>query len=765
MVMLEKHAWLVELGVDQWALQEVHPNRVRYLARLGRTARPQMIRRMPEQRRYPVLVAFTRQALVDITDTLMAMFDQCLAELHAKAKRERRDSELGRAGLKDEVVEAFASLAVVLLDDDTVAPDAVRPSIFECVPREEIERLLSLCKGDARPFDSASLEFLLSRYGHIKKFSEKFFKQMGVRADGNEQLEDALKALKIAHEHGRGPLPADSPMSFVSPQWERHVVTAHGLDRGYYEVCALMKVREGLRSGEAWVANSDLHAPVASYVLPKDKWVHVRKSAYQLLDAPSDAQEALARKTAALRSQASALRGAVDAGDVGILVTKGAGRLRLSPLEARASNERLEDLRLRVRSRMPEVELFEMIAEVDRWTQFSERLVHQTDGAPARGTKLHHLYAAILGQACNIGFTSMARSTRSTFNQLVWAASWHLREETLRGAFSAVADFQHRQPLCRLWGGTGLSSSDGQRFPVRRRTTVARALPKYFNQGRGVTFYTTLDDRYAQFGVKMIPATAREATFVLDGLLDNETDIEVLEHATDTHGYTDLVFALFDLLGYRFAPRLKGIGNWRLFDLRGGLIELPDGLKVDGHIDPEGIIEQWDEMMRIAASLKLGHVSASVLIGKLQAATKQTAVARALVEYGRLCKTEHILRYASDEAFRRRILLQLNKGEAVQGVRRFIMFGEAGGLLGRDQEALTNQAASLNLVSNIAMVWTTVYLARVIDTLRAEGVEVRDEDVARLSPARFEHIERFGKYRLDELPQKGQFRALGGAEN
>lgn len=53
---------------------------------------------------------------------------------------------------------------------------------------------------------------------------------------------------------------------------------------------------------------------------------------------------------------------------------------------------------------------------------------------------------------------------------------------------------------------------------------------------------------------------------------------------------------------------------------------------------------------------------------------------------------------------------------------------------------------ALNLVTHLVVLWNTVYLQQVIEALRAEGVEVRDEDLGHLSPARFEHLNRLGKY-------------------
>ena len=57
----------------------------------------------------------------------------------------------------------------------------------------------------------------------------------------------------------------------------------------------------------------------------------------------------------------------------------------------------------------------------------------------------------------------------------------------------------------------------------------------------------------------------RDATYLLDGILDNETELNILEHTTDTAGYTDVMFALFDVLGLRFSPRIRDVGKKSLY--------------------------------------------------------------------------------------------------------------------------------------------------------------------------------------------------------
>src|SRR5262249_54444169 len=147
----------------------------------------------------------------------------------------------------------------------------------------------------------------------------------------------------------------------------------------------------------------------------------------------------------------------------------------------------------------------------------------------------------------------------------------------------------------------------------------ATPLPRYFGYGRGVTFYTWTSDQFSQYGTKVIPATVRDATYVLDAILDNETELSLVEHTTDTAGYTEIVFALFDLLGMQFAPRLRDLGDQRLYRLDRGTAYPTLQPKLKGLIQQPLILARWDDMLRVAGSLKLGWVTASLLISKLQA--------------------------------------------------------------------------------------------------------------------------------------------------
>jgi TnpA family transposase len=249
----------------------------------------------------------------------------------------------------------------------------------------------------------------------------------------------------------------------------------------------------------------------------------------------------------------------------------------------------------------------------------------------------------------------------------------------------------------------------------------------------------------------------RDATFVLDEILDNETELPILEHTTDTAGYTEIVFALFDLLGLQFSPRIRDLGDQRLYRLDRSKTYQNLEPRLKGRIRRDLILRHWDDLLRVSGSLKRGWVTASLLISRLQSYRRQNALTRALQEYGRLVKTVFILRYLESEQLRRRINTQLNKGESLHSLREFLFFAHRGKIRRRQEEEQVHQATCLNLLTNSVIAWNTVYMSAAIERLRIEGHPIQEADLAHLSPCRYEHINPYGKYGFEA-------KDLGGAK-
>ena len=412
-----------------------------------------------------------------------------------------------------------------------------------------------------------------------------------------------------------------------------------------------------------------------------------------------------------------------------------------SPLEADPRAASADALATRLTERLPRVELSDLLMEVDTWTYFSRRFPCGRRG-PLRPTLLPHFYGSVLAYACNFGVEQMAHLTDLAADHLAWCTTWFLREDTLKAACTSLVNYHHQLPVSQAWGSGVLSSSDGQRFPVSGTTRHARRMPPSLGYGMGVTFYSWSSDQLSQYGTKFVPVTVRDSTYVLDEICNNETELPIREHTTDTAGATEIIFALFDLLGFRFAPRLRDLNDRRLFASGPMNMQRYPRLQphVAGRIHRPRILHWWDEMLRAAGSMKLGWVTASLLVQKLQAHPQQNALAAALQEYGRLARTLHIMHWYGHTEDRRRFLRQLNKGEALHDLRAALVIANKGQLRQRRGEALTHQALCLNLVTNAVIVWNTVYMAAAVEQLKHEGVPVHEGELAHVWPTRYAHI-------------------------
>ena len=269
----------------------------------------------------------------------------------------------------------------------------------------------------------------------------------------------------------------------------------------------------------------------------------------------------------------------------------------------------------------------------------------------------------------------------------------------------------------------------------------------------------------------------RDATHVLDGLLYHESDLRIEEHYTDTAGFTDHVFGLMHLLGFRFAPRIRDLADKRLFILgdgnKGDARLYPTlAAMIGGSVNVGHIRAHWEEILRLAASIKQGTVTASLMLRKLGGYPRQNGLAVALRELGRIERTLFTLDWMQNVELRRRVQIGLNKGEAKNALARAVFFNRLGEIRDRSYENQRYRASGLNLVVAAILLWNTVYLERAVQAIREQAIReqaIRDagKDVdgtllQHLSPLGWEHINLTGDYVWQQSRQveQGHFRPL-----
>jgi TnpA family transposase len=760
---LKKLNILKQGGVTNWNLQQINPNLRKFLAQLAGRSTNQALLRTSEDRRYPALIAFLHRALEQINDELIDLFDRYLSTKYSRSKNQLDEFRKTVARATNEKVLFFQKIATILLDP-AVTDEDLRSMVYTRISEDNLRRAVVECDRLMRPQDDNFLDFFTGSYSDARKFIPNFLTTIAFHATNkDDSLLQAVNLIRKLSIEGKRKVPEDAPTEFVSPKWQPYVWEKDGqINRRYYEMCVLWELKNALRAGDIWLENSCRYAAPESYLIPPTRWAGLRQDVFRMLRMEGGFEKRFFQRT-------NELNALLAQTDKAFLENKVDGQLRMEKdklvvarLRAEELSESSRRLSALINERLPLVDLPDLLIEVDSWTEFTRPIEHAGNSSPCPQEDLPYLYAALLSHACNFGPTRMAQAAKLSRQKITWYTNWYLREETLRAAIIRLVNFHYQQPLTNYWGGGTLSSSDGQRFPVPVKSRVATALPKYFGYGRGLTFYSWTSDQFSQYGSRVIPATMRDATYVLDAILDNETDLTILEHTTDTSGYTELIFALFDLLGMQFSPRLRDIGSHTLYRIDADNHYAIIGPLLQARIRENVILKQADQLLRVAGSLKLGWVTASLLINKFQSHRRQGALLKALQEYGRLNKTIFILRYILDETYQRRIGKQLNKGEALHDLRAFLMFAREGQIRLRQLEDQENQASCLTLITNAVIAWNTVYMGEVVEKLKSEGVEITDQDIAHLSPCRYEHINKYGNYEfnIEEMHSQSKLRPL-----
>ena len=179
-----------------------------------------------------------------------------------------------------------------------------------------------------------------------------------------------------------------------------------------------------------------------------------------------------------------------------------------------------------------------------------------------------------------------------------------------------------------------------------------------------MSVYTFRDERDLLWYSTVFSSGERESAYVIGGLMHNEV-VKSGIHSTDAFGFSELAFGVSHLLGFSYAPRFKNLKRQRLYIFKGrkGVDRSAGKIKPAGYADDEVVVEQWDDILRLIATIKLKEVTASDLFRRLNSYSKQHTLYRALKAFGQIPKSLFILRVIDDPVLRQAIEKQLDRIE------------------------------------------------------------------------------------------------------
>ncbi len=775
---LERAAEIAALGMGELDVSGVPPRRMAELSRYGMDGKATLLRRHSDARRLATLLAtamyLTSRAVDDAVDLLEVLI---ATKLLARAERETAKEKLKTLPRVERASVTVATAFQVVFDTTAESVDAdtgqVSPpkvatlaamweQIEAVVPRRELAAAIEALFELAPPLDSDADEawraMLVGRFGAVRPFLKLLVEvvEFGTTPEGLPVLA-ALKSLpELMGRKKVGPAEIDTGL--LAGSWRRLVLAAPHLEPGTvdwkaYVFCVLEALHRMLRRREVFATNSSKWGDPRAKLLAGDAWAQVRPTVLASLGLPGEPGEHLAARAGLLHDTYREVAGRLPGNTQ--VVADDAGRLHFAALEPEPEPASLTELRAAVNAMLPRVDLPEALLEVFSWTGADQAFTSIT-GGEARLADLHVTIAALLvAHGCNVGYTPVISGADALkYGRLSHVDQTYLRLETYRAANAALIDAQSAIGLAQAWGGGLVASVDGMRFVVPVSSVYARHNPRYFGRRGGATWLNMINDQAAGLGGKVVAGTPRDSLYVLDVLYDRDGGRRPAMIVTDTASYSDIVFGLLTLAGFAYAPQLADLPDQRMWrvDTRADYDAFQTAAR--GRLDLDRIERHWEDILRIIGSIHTGAVRAHDVIRMLSRDGRPTPLGDAIAHYGRIAKSLHILRLADEPGYRRQIKKQANLQEGRHALARKIFHGRSGQLYQRYSDGMEDQIGALGLVLNALVLFTTRYMDAAVARLRADGFDVRDEDVARLSPFVRHHINMLGRYsfRLPDLP-------------
>ncbi len=252
----------------------------------------------------------------------------------------------------------------------------------------------------------------------------------------------------------------------------------------------------------------------------------------------------------------------------------------------------------------------EILSTVNAHTDFLQEFQHWQQRYAKGRTDDRILYAGIIGLGCAIGIPKMSRISKLiNESALQHAINWYFSLENVRSANDCIVRFMDRMELPNIYRKNQNSlhtASDGQKFEVKTDSLNANYSFKYFGKGQGVTANTFIDERNLLWHSLVFSASERESAYVIDGLMHNDV-IKSDIHSTDTHGYSEAIFATTHLLGFSYAPRIKNLKEQTLYICKSRKHDHQPAWAVQPtkYVNEALIEECWDDILRLVTTIKL----------------------------------------------------------------------------------------------------------------------------------------------------------------
>jgi len=741
-------------GILDIDLTWLNNNYQRSLTQYAKRCNANRLRELEDNHRFAVLVCFLWQIYKDTIDQLIDMYSKLINKIYNHAQN---DVDKHDKTQRKKVKESLANYKTLLglLFDDSIAEPGFRDAVFEKIGREYLASQIEDVNIWLTGKHSHVFNLVKVRFSYIRQFLPYFLEYVQLQPEGRYETSifEAVDILREMNDNNKRKLPEDIPTDFIPKKILQLVEFDGEINKPAWECALLTAIRDEIKSGNISVKMSKRFGHFDEFFVPKKKWIANREKFFQRAGLPSGSGEVENYLTKRLNLAYDQFLEQLphntyaEINENGWnLSTDSADKLDVE------SENKLNRLKSWLSSNMRIIKLPELLIEVDNDLKITRNFMAASQLDKPSIDNICAIIATVMAHGCNIGTYTMSHLIEGvSYSKIKHITDWMLTEESLRTALALVVNAISNLNITKTWGEGKTSSSDGQRFTMRRKV-LQQTYSAKFNDF-ALEFYSFVADNFAPFFSFPIECTDRDAPYVLDGLLYNESDLPLDEdHYVDTHGFTENNFAGFAMLGRNFSPRIKGLKKQRIYKIdkdKDYQSLTPLISRSDRIIHTNWICDQWDCMGHFYFSLECGHTTASTAMKRLNGFSGKNHFYRANRELGRIFKTEHILKYMSDKTLRQRTTRGLLKGEQIHALARDLNYGKGGRISKKDLHEQRMSCSCMTLILACIIYWQAKEINSVVLECDPEGNGIDLKLMEHVSPITWDNVILYGEYVLN----------------
>ena len=702
---------------------------IRYYGELVRQYQMQQITRRSELRRYLYLLAFTAYQVYSfedwLTDTLLAVARKSFN----LAQKDYQTKRLENNDIKSNVRGALENYRDILrLQEQAV--EILWSTEQDLIESQRLELLRRLFpKNTSSTEQVQNIQHLQTQYADNEDYFEILQSYSLIL---QKQITPIIKTLHFnsktsdkkimnAIEHFKqkaGVLNKSVPTDFLNEKEKQAICSGKKFKVSLFKILFFKAINRAIKDGSLNLKYSYRYKAFDEYLIGELIWKKDKINLLQKADL-ADVESwkpHLEKVTEQLEEAYQYTNENILKGDNKFMRFRENGKFIITtPKSEQTQSDKLTDLFPNAKI----IPLSEVLATIQQLTNYLGHFIHFQPKHQKKSPDTALFYAGITALGCNLGIPTMAKvampmSERALENTV----NWYFNLTNIDKANEAIVKYTAGLELPQIYQQFKdeiHTASDGQKFDIKANTIHAAYSYKYFKKGRGITAYSYSDERALHFYSTVFSPSEREATYVIDGLMHNEV-VRSTIHSTDTHGYTHAVFALMNLLGFEFAPRIAKLYKQRIYSFTKKAEYKSRDYKIlpDGYINTELIEDNWDSILRLTTSIKLKECSASQIFKRLNSYSRQHPVYQALKEYGKIIKSKFILKYIDDVELRRSIRKQLNAIEHSNRFSAAVCFANNGTLIFPTRQEQLIAESCKRLIKNAIICWNYLYLTRCI---------------------------------------------------